>query len=584
MNKKIFTFIAFAAALIGCSKENNVSVTPLKGAQTLVISATIGTPDTKLSYTPNENGGYTATFNGSERLQMYFLNAKDSTLQRSLVPVDPYSISDDGKTANFVVTNLVVPAAATKIFSYIDFNNAPVTYTDTLNVNDLSLQANLAAAQSHHILVGSVNVADLTSKEPGKVAVAIKYSYKTSLIRFNLTLPVRPTADANTVITISNKNNTIHNKVNFAQGELTAASSSVGDIVIYPSEVDTNTNVATAMACVWAGDNFKDTRVTAVMGEDSYYVDLNLSKETLEAGKVYDVTRTLVVAPKPVEVWKTDEAGTADFKAGGTETLTTDWLSYTGGKVSWTANTTGIPRTAVLNFANGSSYKVTQISSTDFKGNWNFTAEFFCKDGFTSSGDKQTLSNIVFGAPLKGEKLSDGTGIEHTNNIGIGGLYHAGIIADASVEVDYAAKTVKFGLFTDARTAQLDATPVSAAYPYIAILPETTSTYTDAAKWGGAGTWTFVAPDLGTPDYEWIWFDVSSDFNTLTYSAAMAQTLTASNPNKYGTFIIGITVQAFSSADVTLANSQSAAVDSYTNMIYQFNTNNGNIGMVFQRK
>ena len=564
MNKKIFTFIAFAAALIGCSKENNVSVSPLKGAQTLVISATIGTPDTKLSYTPNENGGYTATFNGSERLQMYFLNAKDSTLQRTLVPVDPYSISDDGKTANFVVSNLVVPATAVKIFSYVDFSSAPVTYTDTLNVNDLSLQENLAAAQSHHILVGSVNVADLTSKEPGKVAAAIKYSYKTSLLRFNLTLPVRPSADAKTVITISNKNSTIHNKVNFAQGELTAASSSVGDIVIYPSEVDTNTNVATAMACVWAGDNFKDTRVTAVIGEDSYYVDLNLSKETLEAGKVYDVTRTLVVAPKPVEVWKTDDAGTADFKAGGNETLTSDWLSFASGKVSWTANTTGAPRSAVLAFANGSSYKVTQLTPADFKGNYDFTAKIFSKNAaFIAAAEQGTLS-VTFGDPVGTESLTEGS-YTLTNNIGVRGLFYKDVVADAVVDIDYTARSAKFGLFLDGRKAQ-PCSSLTGSFTYACYLPE-------MGSWGTSGwgsPYNFVQADLGTPDYTWLWFKVSDDWKTITY---VNPTIANGSVQRLGhdsaatnDYIIGITIAISSAEEASAAN-----VSSDYNVIYQCN-------------
>jgi hypothetical protein len=581
MNKKIFTFIAFAAALIGCSKENNVPVSPLAGMKTLVINATIGTPDTKLTYTPNEGGGYSATFNGSERLQMYFLDSKDSTLLRTIVPVDQYSLSDDNKTAKFTVTNVAIPAGAVKIFSYIDFNGSPVSFTDTLNVNDLGTQASLSEAQRHHVLMGTVNVADLKTTDSGEMTTNIKYVYKTSLLRFNLTLPVRPSADDKTVITISNKNGTIHNYVDFAQSGAVAATSKKGDIVIYPSEVDTNTNVATAMACVWAEDNFKDTRVSALIDGNTYSVDLNLAKETLEAGKVYDVTRTLVKVVAP-SIWTPDAAGSIDFADGGTQTVTKDWLSYAGGKVSWTENTTGAPRSEMLTFSNGASYTVMQIGPADFKGNWDFTSKLFCKDGFAAAGDKQTLSNVVFGAPLKGEKLPDGTGTEHTNNIGVTGLYHAGLVVDASVDIDYAAKTVKFGMFMDARTAQLDATPVNATYPYIAFLPEMCGTYASESSW--AAPWYFTAPDLGNPDYEWIWFNVSSDFNTLKYSAAAAQSLQTSNPEKYGPYIIGITVQAFSSADVTLANSQSAAVGAYTNVIYQFNTNNGNIGLVFQRK
>jgi 3',5'-cyclic AMP phosphodiesterase CpdA len=279
-------------------------------------------------------------------------------------------------------------------------------------------------------------------------------------------------------------------------------------------------------------------------------------------------------------MWTSDVAGSKSF-TGGTGSVTSDWLSYSDGTLSWTANTTGAPRIASITLPNSVVCQVSQLSESDFKGSWSFTSKIFCKDGFATAGDKKTLTNITFGSPLKGETLTDGAGVTHTNNIGVSGLYHAGIVADAAVKIDYTAKTVAFGLFTDARTAQLDATPASATYPYVAFLPEMCANYTNASTW--SSPWFFVTPDLGTPDYEWIWFTVSDDFNTLTYSAAKAQKVSTSNPNSYGPYIIGITAQAFKSSDATLANSQSGSITAYNNVIYQFNTNNGNIGLVFQR-
>jgi hypothetical protein len=225
---------------------------------------------------------------------------------------------------------------------------------------------------------------------------------------------------------------------------------------------------------------------------------------------------------------------------------------------------------------------VTQISPDDFKGNWTFTSKAFCKDGFLTAGNKVTLSGVSFGSPLKGETLTDGKGIEHTNNIGVNGLYHSGIIADAAVKVDYASQKVDFGLFLDARTAQADPSPANASYPYIAFLPEMCATYASADSWGSP--WSFTAPDLGSPDYEWIWFNVSDDFKTLTYSAAKAQKLSTSNPNGYGPYMIGVSVGSFKASDATLANSQAQAVAAYSNVIYQFNTNDGSVGLVFERK
>ena len=288
--------------------------------------------------------------------------------------------------------------------------------------------------------------------------------------------------------------------------------------------------------------------------------------------------------PMTETVWKDDNAGQADFPSGGEETVTSagGWISYADGIVKWTANTTGAPRTDTLKFKNTSVYAVTQLSVNDFKGSYSYSAKTFCQDGFVAAGNAVTLpAGIVFGSPLKGETLSDAAGNKHTNNIGVDGLYHKGLIADAAVEIDYTGKTVSFGLFCDARKAQKDASAVDAAYPYAAFLPEMCKNWTSESTW--SKPWYFLCPDLGDPDYEWIWFDVSKDFKTISYTARKAQKISTSNPNSYGPFIIGITVATFSAEDVTFANAKNASA-SYYNVIYQFNTNSGATGLLFKRK
>ncbi|MCI1639658.1 MAG: PL29 family lyase N-terminal domain-containing protein [Bacteroidales bacterium] len=280
-------------------------------------------------------------------------------------------------------------------------------------------------------------------------------------------------------------------------------------------------------------------------------------------------------------IWISDDSGSMSY-VGGSGSSSSAWLSYSDGTLSWSANTTGAPRTATITLPNSVICSVTQISADDFKGDWTFTSKVFCKDGFSVAGSKVTLSGVSFGTPLKGETLKDGKGLEHTNNIGVRGLYHTGIVADAAVKVDYTSKAASFGLFMDARTAQADPSPSNSSYPYIAFLPEMCGVYTNADSWGAP--WSFTAPDLGNPDYEWIWFTVSDDFKTLTYSAAKAQELSTGNPNGYGPYIIGISVGSFKTSDATLANSQAQTVTAYNNVIYQFNTDNGSVGLVFERK
>ncbi|MCI1639655.1 MAG: hypothetical protein LKI42_00045 [Bacteroidales bacterium] len=565
MTKKIFIFIVLIAALISCSKENGESISPVKDAKTLVINATIGNPATKLSYTDNESGGYTATFNGNEQLQLYFLDAESKVISNDIVKVDQYSISDDGKSAKFIVTDLEIPSNAVKIFSYIDFSGSSVNYTDTLSVNDLSLQNNLSEAQGHHILSGSVNVADLTSTTSGTAFTTIKYAYKTSLLRFNLSFPVDiPVDPSKTMITISNQNKTIHNLVDFAWGEMSSDKSEAGNIVIYPTKVDTLENSVVAVACVWAADDFKDTRVTATIGEDRYYVDLNLAKTTLEAGKVYDVTRTLAASPKPVMIWTADDAGSVAFTSGGTTPVANDWLSFADGKVSWTANTTGAPRTATLAFANGSTYKVTQVVPADFKGTYDFTSKIFSNSSFIKAADPGTISGVTFGDPLDGTESLEENGKTYKNNIGVQGLYYSDVICDATVQIDYTNQTASFGLFMDGRKAQ-PCSSLTGTYIYACYIPE-------MASWGTSGwtsPWNFVQADLGTPDYTWMWFTVSDDFKTITFANPVASTTAqrlGHDPAATNDYIIGITIAISSSEDASSAN-----VSGSYNVIYQCN-------------
>lgn len=277
-------------------------------------------------------------------------------------------------------------------------------------------------------------------------------------------------------------------------------------------------------------------------------------------------------------LWVSDEAG-SKYIAAGAGDVVSGWLSYSSGKLSWEANATGAPRSASITLAEG-TYFVTQIGPSDFKGNYTLDAKVFSKDGFVagaSGGLQKLMTGILFGEPLKGETLADAAGKNHTNQIGVKGLYHEGIVADACVDIDYAAKTVRFGLFLDARKAQKDAF-ISGTYPYVAFLPEMCATFNST---GFYKPWFFTCPDLGAPDYEWLWFDVSDDFRTLSYTVAKVQQVSSTNPNAYGPYIIGITVAAFSSEDATMSNSSATAAGSYTNTIYQFNTPPG---LVFKKQ
>ena len=287
---------------------------------------------------------------------------------------------------------------------------------------------------------------------------------------------------------------------------------------------------------------------------------------------IYKMESTTPPAPKVVDIWVNDAAGSQPVD-GGAEAKSDDWLSYSGGTATWTANTTNAPRTKTLELADGAKITVTQLEDKDFKGTYDFTSKIFCTDGFTTAGDKKTISGVAFGEPLLGETLKDGNNVEHKNVIGIDGLYHAGIIADAAVDIDYEAKSVKLGVFLDGRKAQKDAN-LTGEYQYVAFLPGVCAS---SSAGSFAKPWTFCNPDLGTPDYEWLWFE-TDDLVTFTYSCAkVAQKLSTTNYSSTP-YILGICVNVFKAEDATSTN----AKGNY-NVVYQFNTNNGNVGLQFKK-
>lgn len=379
MKKKIFALITFAAAFVGCSKEASETPSPALEGQKFVITASVGDPVTRLGYTENDQNGFTAKFTSSEKISLYFLKADNSVALSRVLSINGYSISDDGRTAKFETTDLTIPTDAVKLAAYL-YSGTGSTYTDEKATTDLSLQANLGAAQSHHILYATSNVADIKTDANGVAVANLKFAYKTALLRFTLTFPedVKVTMDKNTVITLNNAGNTVHNALDIVWGEL-AETSAKGDIVFYPTDTLGKKNVAVAYACVWAADNFKDSKISVAQGADTYSVALELKKETLEAGKVYDVTRTITNVVKPVTMWTNDEAGSVEFKYSGGEDLTSDWLSCKEGKVSWTANTTGALRNAKLTFKNGSSFEMWQADPKDlvatFAGAYTLTGD-----------------------------------------------------------------------------------------------------------------------------------------------------------------------------------------------------------------
>ena len=252
---------------------------------------------------------------------------------------------------------------------------------------------------------------------------------------------------------------------------------------------------------------------------------------------------------------------------GGNGTVSNDWLTYADGKVSWTANTTGKPRTAKLTLPDATEYSVTQISVEDFKGSWTLYSKLFDPNKTIGKGTTNAYSTtLTFGEPLKKETLKDVSGTEHANNLGVKGLYFNAVM-DGTVKIDYESQSVNFGIFLDRRTAQ-DA----GNGRYMAFLPELNI----GNAWGALNNYVF-APGAGVfsdNNYEWLWFSVSKDFSTLKYLYEGGGQKTS----KGGHYICGISCVKATSTDASTLTTASYDV------IYQANYNNaGSQGMYFTR-
>jgi len=286
-----------------------------------------------------------------------------------------------------------------------------------------------------------------------------------------------------------------------------------------------------------------------------------------------------VTPAEKVDKWVDDAAGSQEISASGTPTGGDGWLTYADGKVSWTANATGLPRTATLTFENGSSFKLTQVSPADFKGNWNLTSKIFAKvSPFAKAADPGTTA-VTFVDPLKPVTLKDAEGVEHTNNIGVKGLYFDTIL-DACVDINYEAKTVRVGFFLDAR----DGSGQAVNGKYAVYIPGL-ATRTDQAWYT---PWQYAETELGDPDYVWFWFTVTNKFNTIMYTNRVTnnvefQTLTQYS-NKTMNQICGISI-VLSNTNVfnhSTVNTGNSGLSTYSN-VYQCNPK-GQSGEFFTRK
>lgn len=550
MYKKILTIFALAASLLACNKVENEVVAPENGAKTLTITATLGDPATRLSYSEATDGSYKARFNNDDVVWAYFAKADNSVAGPvTKLAIDPKSISFDGKTACFRQPAVSIPEGSTKIIAYLA-NTANTTNFDGGDdiVSDISSQANLTAALNNQVIYGAVDFKDLTSTNPDALAASIPFSYKTSLLKFSLALPEGTEVDPKAAVSVTLANGKIHNKLHISGGVL-GAKSEEGDLNLGATVAN---GVVTAYAAVWAADDL-NSKIFVTIDKDSFLADFKPSA-TIAAGKAYTVERAVTKVSMETK-WIADEAGSVEFPNGGAAAVTEGFLSYADGKISWTKNETGKPRSAKLVFANGSTFEALQIGPADFKGAWTFTTKVFAQAGsFVPAKDPYTFGDVTLGEPRNTEALVAPDGKTYTNNIGVKGLFFDTVL-DACLDIDYEAKTLRMGLFLDTR----DGIGQQVNGKYATYFPGLATK--SATAWGKP--WLYTETDLGDPDYVWMWFKISEDFNTIIYQNRTTADVELQTLTQYGS-----TINQICGFGVVLSNTNAfnhSTVNAYAN-------------------
>lgn len=550
MYKKILTIFALAASLLACNKVENEVVAPENGAKTLTITATLGDPATRLSYSEATDGSYKASFNNDDVVWAYFAKADNSVAGPvTKLAIDPKSISFDGKTACFRQPAVSIPEGSTKIIAYLA-NTANTTNFDGGDdiVSDISSQANLTAALNNQVIYGAVDFKDLTSTNPDALAASIPFSYKTSLLKFSLALPEGTEVDPKAAVSVNLTSGKIHNKLHISGGVL-GAKSEEGELNLGATVAN---GVVTAYAAVWAADDL-NSKIFVTIDKDSFLADFKPSA-TIAAGKAYTVERAVTKVSMETK-WIADEAGSVEFPNGGAAAVTEGFLSYADGKISWTKNETGKPRSAKIVFANGSTFEALQIGPADFKGAWTFTTKVFAQAGsFVPAKDPYTFGDVTLGEPRNTEALVAPDGKTYTNNIGVKGLFFDTVL-DACLDIDYEAKTLRMGLFLDTR----DGIGQQVNGKYATYFPGLATK--SATAWGKP--WLYTETELGDPDYVWMWFKISEDFNTIIYQNRTTADVELQTLTQYGS-----TINQICGFGVVLSNTNAfnhSTVNAYAN-------------------
>lgn len=586
MMKKLMFLVAMVAGLFASCTDNTVVDNKQdEGAKKIKLSINASVAGSRVGFTPNGEG-LKGSFQEGDYMMVYFRPADGGWLNKTCV-----LNYEPGTAGKFSAQIAEIPEGTGLLHILIGTTKGGTPYIDAAAgkcqlINDLSNQegtledaAMRSVFQADILTEGNL---DVNADNHTATLNNVTFKPKTSVLKLQLTFPEGAAVAKGTALTV--QADATYNKVQIAEGNPGGASTPAGakgkaTFTVKVAEV--SGNVATAYMTIWpnVSDNeFSTVNISTEIDGKKYageYLKDHAGK--LEAGKLYTVATTLAKQKTEKTIWvKDNEADVADA-VDGTVDSEADWLTYAAGKVHAKANETGAPRTGVITVGDV-KFTITQIEPKDFKGTYTFTTKIFATKGYPTykAAADPGIWDVTIGDPRKAVTLTDADGkTQHTNNVGIKGLYFDAIM-DACIEIDYENQKAKMGVFYDARPeeAQKIEAEGSAKGRYARFVPDlVTRTATAWAK-----PWKFNEVNLGNPNYAWAWFPLLTDLKTFMYYNRAGNNVEFSTVSQYANKtmnqIAGICV-------VTTAKSDEAP-DNYTN-VYQVNVK-GKPGISFVRK
>ena len=163
------------------------------------------------------------------------------------------------------------------------------------------------ADMGRQIIAGSLGLGDL-QKTPEEIIGNVSLTYRTSLLKLELTFPEGSVPPAGTAITLKNEAKSFYNRIRLYWGEpfYVANRNTKGPIATVAGTPEGNT--LHNWLCIWAGDDFTGSIIEVKDGETTWSATFE-PKEAPQAGKLYRVRRTL-------SAWN-PEAGGGGITGGG---------------------------------------------------------------------------------------------------------------------------------------------------------------------------------------------------------------------------------------------------------------------------